>query len=77
MSQVVAGKVNKAYNRFWPYAQSGDRISAVCFFAGPFKLENFTFLSIKSLIFTAQKVITHRLKGNQMTYLMSTMNHRH
>ena len=33
-----------------------------------------TFLSIKSPIFVAQKVMTYHWKGNRLTYVMSTSN---
>ena len=36
-----------------------------------------TFSSIKSTISAAQKVITYHWKGNRITYVMSTSNHRY
>ena len=36
-----------------------------------------TFLAIKSLIVDAQKVITYRWKGNQITHSLGTINYHH
>ena len=41
------------------------------------KFEHFTIVAIKSLIFAAQKVITFHWMVNEITYVMSAINHDH